>query len=82
MALDRMRKRQPTREYGTAIVRCARMDRGPLEPQRAAGEAFDADNTYYYTNNIPFADHGALLDRDRRCHGALYFHVGSTRRTA
>jgi squalene-hopene/tetraprenyl-beta-curcumene cyclase len=24
--------------------------------------AFDADNTYYYLNGIPFADHGALLD--------------------
>src|SRR5260370_16290927 len=24
--------------------------------------AFDADNTCYYLNNIPFADHGALLD--------------------
>ena len=24
--------------------------------------AFDADNTYHYLNNIPFADHGALLD--------------------
>jgi squalene-hopene/tetraprenyl-beta-curcumene cyclase len=24
--------------------------------------AFDADNTYYYLNMIPFADHGALLD--------------------
>ena len=24
--------------------------------------AFDADNDYYYLNNIPFADHGALLD--------------------
>ena len=24
--------------------------------------AFDADNTYFYLNNIPFADHGALLD--------------------
>jgi squalene-hopene/tetraprenyl-beta-curcumene cyclase len=24
--------------------------------------AFDADNTYYYLNEIPFADHGALLD--------------------
>jgi squalene-hopene/tetraprenyl-beta-curcumene cyclase len=24
--------------------------------------AFDADNTYYYLNRIPFADHGALLD--------------------
>lgn len=24
--------------------------------------AFDANNTYYYLNQIPFADHGALLD--------------------
>jgi squalene-hopene/tetraprenyl-beta-curcumene cyclase len=24
--------------------------------------AFDADNSYYYLNEIPFADHGALLD--------------------
>ena len=24
--------------------------------------SFDADNTYYYLNEIPFADHGALLD--------------------
>ena len=24
--------------------------------------SFDADNTHYYLNNIPFADHGALLD--------------------
>ena len=24
--------------------------------------AFDADNTWHYLNNIPFADHGALLD--------------------
>lgn len=24
--------------------------------------AFDADNTHYYLNQIPFADHGALLD--------------------
>src|ERR1019366_6431871 len=24
--------------------------------------AFDADNTHYHLNKIPFADHGALLD--------------------
>jgi squalene-hopene/tetraprenyl-beta-curcumene cyclase len=24
--------------------------------------AFDADNAYDYLNNLPFADHGALLD--------------------
>src|SRR5580692_4357899 len=24
--------------------------------------SFDADNTHFYLNHIPFADHGALLD--------------------
>ncbi len=38
--------------------------------------SFDADNTYYYLNNIPFADHGALLDPPTadvtgRCAGML-----------
>ena len=38
--------------------------------------AFDADNTYYYLNEIPFADHGALLDPpssdvSARCVGIL-----------
>src|SRR6266446_6803676 len=38
--------------------------------------AFDADNTYDYFNNIPFADHGALLDPptadvSARCVGML-----------
>ena len=33
--------------------------------------AFDADNTYYSLNKIPFADHGALLDPpDQRRDGA------------
>ncbi len=38
--------------------------------------AFDVDNTYYYLNHIPFADHGALLDPptadvSARCLGML-----------
>ena len=42
----------------------------------AAGRAFDADNVYHYLNNIPFADHGALLDPptadvSARCIGML-----------
>ncbi len=28
--------------------------------------AFDADNNHHYLNHIPFADHGALLDPQRR----------------
>ena len=37
------------------------MDRRHAERNGGWG-AFDADNEYYYLNNIPFADHGALLD--------------------
>ena len=35
---------------------------GGLQSRNGGWGAFDADNTYYYLNNIPFADHGALLD--------------------
>ena len=33
-----------------------------LQSKNGGYAAFDADNTYYYLNAIPFADHGALLD--------------------
>ena len=40
--------------------------------------AFDAENQYNYLNNIPFADHGALLgSADRGRLGALPFHAGA-----
>ena len=33
-----------------------------MQSQNGAWGAFDADNEFYYLDNIPFADHGALLD--------------------
>ncbi len=33
-----------------------------MQSQNGGHGAFDADNTCYYLNEIPFADHGALLD--------------------
>jgi squalene-hopene/tetraprenyl-beta-curcumene cyclase len=33
-----------------------------LQSRNGGWAAFDADNVYHYLNNIPFADHGALLD--------------------
>src|SRR5437764_15087883 len=33
-----------------------------LQSRNGGWGAFDADNTHHYLNNIPFADHGALLD--------------------
>ncbi len=33
-----------------------------MQSRNGGFAAFDVDNTYYYLNEIPFADHGALLD--------------------
>ena len=33
-----------------------------MQSRNGGWGAFDADNTHTYLNNIPFADHGALLD--------------------
>ncbi|HWK43300.1 MAG TPA: squalene--hopene cyclase [Stellaceae bacterium] len=33
-----------------------------MQSENGGWGAFDADNTHYYLNFIPFADHGALLD--------------------
>jgi squalene-hopene/tetraprenyl-beta-curcumene cyclase len=47
--------------YGEAILRGREWVEG-LQSKNGGWGAFDADNVYYYLNNIPFADHGALLD--------------------
>lgn len=33
-----------------------------MQSKNGGFSSYDADNTYYYLNEIPFADHGALLD--------------------
>jgi squalene-hopene/tetraprenyl-beta-curcumene cyclase len=33
-----------------------------MQSKNGGFAAYDSDNTYYYLNEIPFADHGALLD--------------------
>lgn len=33
-----------------------------MQSENGGFASFDVDNTYYYLNEIPFADHGALLD--------------------
>jgi len=47
--------------YGEAIDRGIEWTVG-LQSRDGGWGAFDADNSYHYLNNIPFADHGALLD--------------------
>ena len=61
MAMDRLRRLQPTKKYDTAIARAREWIEGMQSANGGYG-AFDADNTHYSLNNIPFADHGALLD--------------------
>jgi squalene-hopene/tetraprenyl-beta-curcumene cyclase len=62
MALDRARGRvAPDARYDDAIARGREWVDG-LQSKNGGWGAFDADNVYYYLNNIPFADHGALLD--------------------
>ena len=61
MAMDRARRRLDARGYDEAIARGDEWTVG-LQSRNGGFGAFDADNTYGYLNNIPFADHGALLD--------------------
>jgi squalene-hopene/tetraprenyl-beta-curcumene cyclase len=53
--------RADERRYGDAIRRAADWLAG-MQSRNGGFASFDADNTHYYLNEIPFADHGALLD--------------------
>ena len=61
MAMDRAQKASGGRRFDPAIARGTEWVKG-LQSKNGGWAAFDADNMYYYLNNIPFADHGALLD--------------------
>jgi squalene-hopene/tetraprenyl-beta-curcumene cyclase len=61
MAMDRAAKAGISPQYKNEIARGAEWVDG-LQSRNGGWGAFDADNSYYYLNNIPFADHGALLD--------------------
>ena len=47
--------------YRDSIDRAAEWVAG-MQSSNGGFAAFDVDNTHYYLNEIPFADHGALLD--------------------
>jgi squalene-hopene/tetraprenyl-beta-curcumene cyclase len=62
MAMDRARREFGAGDgYDEAVSRGAEWTVG-LQSQNGGWGAFDADNVDHYLNNIPFADHGALLD--------------------
>ncbi len=55
-----MHRADPER-YAPAIARASAWTQA-LQSRNGGWGAYDADNTFFYLNNIPFADHGALLD--------------------
>jgi squalene-hopene/tetraprenyl-beta-curcumene cyclase len=57
MAMDRA----ASSRFDSAIERGRKWIAG-LQSRNGGWGAFDADNIHEYLNNIPFADHGALLD--------------------
>ena len=61
MAMDRARNIDGDRRYNAAIERGVEWIKG-LQSSNGGWAAFDVDNIYDYLNNIPFADHGALID--------------------
>jgi len=61
MAMDRHQNLSGAKDFDPALARAKEWIVG-MQSENGAWGAFDADNEYYYLNNIPFADHGALLD--------------------
>jgi squalene-hopene/tetraprenyl-beta-curcumene cyclase len=61
MAMERTQGLDAKVDHRAALARAEEWILG-LQSRNGAWGAFDADNEYYYLNNIPFADHGALLD--------------------
>ena len=61
MAMDREQKLAGRKDFDGSLARAREWILG-MQSENGAWGAFDADNEFYYLNNIPFADHGALLD--------------------
>ena len=61
MSMDRMRRESGGQAYDVAIARGREWIEG-MQSDNGGWAAFDANNFEYYLNNIPFSDHGALLD--------------------
>jgi len=61
MAMDRAQNLKGETRYREPIARAREWILG-MQCKNGGWGAFDAENTHYYLNHIPFADHGALLD--------------------
>ncbi|MBU9332533.1 squalene--hopene cyclase [Burkholderia multivorans] len=61
MAMDRAQKLNQSDTYRESIARAREWVVG-MQSSDGGWGAFEPENTQYYLNNIPFSDHGALLD--------------------
>ena len=61
MAMNRARTLTGTRAYDEPIARAREWALG-MQSKNGGWASYEVDNTAYYLNRIPFADHGALLD--------------------
>ncbi|WP_175889206.1 squalene--hopene cyclase [Burkholderia cepacia] len=61
VAMDRAQKRRQNDAYRDSIARAREWVVG-MQSSDGGWGAFEPENTQYYLNNIPFSDHGALLD--------------------
>jgi squalene-hopene/tetraprenyl-beta-curcumene cyclase len=61
MSMDRIRRENGGSGYDAAIARGREWIEG-MQSRDGGWAAFDVNNLEYYLNNIPFSDHGALLD--------------------
>jgi squalene-hopene/tetraprenyl-beta-curcumene cyclase len=61
MAMDRVQNLSGRQDFSASLSRAKEWILG-MQSENGAWGAFDADNEFHYLNNIPFADHGALLD--------------------
>src|SRR5260370_29434711 len=61
MSMDRTGCATGSAEYEMAMARGREWIAG-MQSRDGGWAAFDVDNLEYYLNNIPFSDHGALLD--------------------
>ena len=61
MAMERADRENGTALYGEEIARGREWVVG-MQSSDGGWGAFEPENTQYYLNNIPFSDHGALLD--------------------
>jgi squalene-hopene/tetraprenyl-beta-curcumene cyclase len=61
MSMDRLQRMKGGHDYDAAIARGREWIEG-MQSDDGGWAAFDVNNVEYYLNNIPFSDHGAMLD--------------------